>query len=132
MQIRQVFEERERRHRQEFENFLQKNRGNQYMTNLKMLQFKLYQYKEYVKLFANNYRSPLFRTTRKALWTAALSPSVTLLFFVVFSPFSVLRGVMIGSVTVGSSFALLYHFGNELDYLARKDKGDLGFVIRYR
>ena len=102
------------------------------MTNLKMMQFKLYHYKEYVKLFANNYRSPHFRKTKKALWTAALSPSATLLFFVIFSPFSVLRGVMIGSMTAGSSFALLYQFGNELDYLARKDKGDLGFVVRYR
>ena len=121
MQIKQAFQERERRHREEFENFLQKNKGNQYLTNLKVLQFKLYHYKEYIKLFANNYRSQHFRTTKKALWLAALSPSITLLGFAIFSPFSVLRGVTISSVSFGATLALFVLFTNDLDRLARKD-----------
>ena len=40
--IRKNFVEREKKNKEEFENFLLKNKGNQYITNLYVLKFKLY------------------------------------------------------------------------------------------
>mgnify|MGYP006138956589 CR=1 FL=1 len=75
------FEQKERLHKEEFEHFLSKNKDNQYMTNLMLLKFRLYHYKEFIKLFVTHNSEPKFQKTKRSLYCSLAGPSITLLVF---------------------------------------------------
>ena len=54
-ELKKSFEEKEQFQREQFENFVKKNKDSMFLTNVKLLQMKCYHYKELLKLFANNF-----------------------------------------------------------------------------
>ena len=54
--LRKRIEEKEVEDKIEFENFAQKNKDNSFMSNLLILRMRLYHYKEFMKVYALNYR----------------------------------------------------------------------------
>ena len=102
------------------------------MTNLKIIRFKAYQYKELVKLFFNHYNQPSFQQTRKSLNYFFILPGVTMAGFNLLAPFSIFKGIAIYGVFFGSTVALMASFNFELDLIARKNSTALGDNVRYR
>ena len=130
--FKQKFDEQEKQQREEFEHFLKKNKDNYFLTNCKMLQMKLYHYKEFVKIFANNYQSDYFAKSKRSVYSILFLPGVTLACFNLLAPFSLFKPIFVYSSLFGCTFSLILSMSNELDYIARKDKGSLGKVVRYR
>ena len=130
--MEKLFKDKEDAQRREFEDFLRKNKDNQYLTNLKLIKFKAYQYKELIKLFANNFQNPQFQKSKKSIQQFLVLPGIVIAGFNLFAPFSIFRPIGKYGVFFGCMFSFVYQFHVELDYIARKNKEQLGNIVRYR
>ena len=54
--LRSRFEEQEANQRLKYEQFYQKNKDNDFLNDLMILKFRFYHYKEFAKIFANNFK----------------------------------------------------------------------------
>ena len=61
-----------------------------------------------------------------------MGPTVMLIGFHVVSPFSMFKPVGVISTLVGSLGCLVYSLHEEFDDISRRDKGELGQMVRYR
>ena len=121
--LKQKFEAKEKAHKEQFEYFFEKNKDNQYMTNLLLLKFRLYHYKEFLKLFISNNSDPKFEKSKRSLYCMLAGPSLTLLIFQIFSPFSIFRKIGINGMIFGTIGCFTMSIVDELDTIARKEKG---------
>ena len=83
-------------------------------------------------MFFNNYNDALFKKTKKSLNMFFILPGLTVAGFNLISPFSIFKGIGIYGVLFGTMGSLLFQFQTELDFIARKNKTDLGDEVRYR
>jgi hypothetical protein len=102
------------------------------MNDLMILKFRMYHYKEFVKIFANNFYSEGFEGTRHSFYAMLFLPTVTMTFFNLFNPFSVFRRIIVTSTLLGATFSVMLNLKEELGDLAQKDPGPLGEAARYR
>ena len=130
--LKAEFERQEKENRKDFENFVGKNKDNEFMTNLLIGRMRMYHYKEMLKLFALNYKSEAFQDSRHSVIAFLVVPGVTTLLFNIFSPFSIFRRIGIVSSFGGTLGAFIYNWKDELAELAKCDQGPLGAQIRYR
>ena len=124
--IRKQFERNEIEQRNTFENFAQRNKDNEFMTNMLILKMRCYHYKELLKIFALNYKSDTFVATKNSMYCFLIAPSVTALAFNIFSPFSIFKRILVVSAFGGSMLSFLFSFKDELAHIARKDQTMLG------
>mmetsp|Transcript_2580 Transcript_2580/g.4323 ORF Transcript_2580/g.4323 Transcript_2580/m.4323 type:complete len:91 (-) Transcript_2580:88-360(-) len=59
-------------------------------------------------------------------------PLASHLSFSIFSPFSIFKPIAFLSTILGTSFTFYLAISDDLDFIARKDKTNLGKVVRYR
>ena len=102
------------------------------MNDLMILKFRGYHYKEFIKIFANNFYSEKFEGTSHSFYAMMLLPTVTMTVFNLFNPFSVFRRILVVSSLFGSTFSLILNLKDELGDIASKDPGPLGEIVRYR
>ena len=97
-----------------------------------ILKFRCFHYKEFAKIFANNFYSENFEGTRHSFYALLFLPTATMTVFNLFNPFSVFRRILVVSSAFGSLFSLALNLREELGDLAQKDPGPLGELVRYR
>ena len=124
--LKKKFDEREKENKYVFENFLQQNKDNEFMTNMLILRSRFYHYKELLKVYAMNYKSDSFEATRNSMYCFLVVPSLTVLAFNIVSPFSIFKQLMVYSSFGGSAVCFYFSLKDELAMIARKDKTLLG------
>ncbi len=97
-----------------------------------ILKFRFFHYKEFAKIFANNFYLDNFEGTRNSFYALLFLPTATMTVFNLFNPFSVFRRILVVSSVFGSVFSLALNLREELGDLAQKDSGPLGELVRYR
>ncbi len=102
------------------------------MNDLMIIKFRLYHYKEFVKIFANNFYSDSFVSTRHSFYASLILPTVTMTYFNMFNPFSVFRPILVSSSLLGASLSIFLNLKEDLGDLAQRDPGPLGESTRYR
>jgi len=130
--VKADFERKEEENRKTFENFVLKNKDNEFVTNLTIARMRMYHYKEMLKLFALNYKSEHFADSRNSVYAFLLVPSLTTLAFNIYSPFSIFRQIAIVSSFGGTLGSFVFSWKEELSELAKSDDTILGAQIRYR
>ena len=93
---------------------------------------RFYHYKELLKVFALNFKSAKFESSRNSVYLFLAAPAVVALGFNIFSPFSMLRGVGI----YGTFGSVITCFGmslrEEMHAIAQNDGTEVWFEVRYR
>ena len=89
--LKQSIDQKEAENKQEFEKFLQKNKDNDYLTNMKLLRFKFYNYKELLKVFLINFQDERFQRSKRSTYLLFSAPSITLVLFTILAPFSIFK-----------------------------------------
>ena len=130
--LRLKFDEQEALQRTRYEHFYQKNKENEFMNDLMILKFRAYHYKEYAKIFANNFYSEPFTSTRHSFYALLFMPTFLMIGFNLLNPFSIFRKIAVLSSVSGSLIATALNLKEELGDLAQKDAGPLGEAVRYR
>ena len=100
------------------------------MNDLAILKFRAYHYKEFLKIFANNFNQ--FDSTRHSFYALLILPTTLMIGFNVLNPFSIFRSIAVFSSATGSLIACALNLKEELGDLAQKDAGPLGDVVRAR
>jgi hypothetical protein len=126
------FEEQERHDREQFEDFVQKSHDSNYLSNLKIMKFRMYQYKELLKLYALNYRQPIFADTRASMMAFMFLPGIVSIGFNFVSPFSIFRRIIVLSTFCGTFGSFLFSLKSELLDIGKSDETTLGHQVRYR
>ncbi len=102
------------------------------MNDLIILKFRGYHYKEFMKIFANNFYQPQFESTRHSFYSLLFSPTLLMIGFNILNPFSIFRRIAVVGVLGGSLIATVFNLKEDLGDLAKKDAGPLGDLVRYR
>ena len=102
------------------------------MTNLKIMKFKAFQFKELLKVYLSNINEPQFRRTRQSMLAMIVLPGFTIGAFNLVSPFSIFKGVITFASIFGTAGSFAYNLADDLDTIARKRQDKLGFIVRYR
>ena len=102
------------------------------MNDLMILKFRFYHYKEFAKIFANNFTQEQFTTTRQSFTALLFLPTLVMAGFNIFNPFSVFRGIAVVSSFCGSGLATVLGLKEELGEIASTDAGPLGDSVRAR
>ena len=97
-----------------------------------ILKFRTYHYKEFVKIFANNFYSERFDSTRHSFYCLLGMPTVLMIGFNLFNPFSVFRRIVVVSSLFGSMISNVLNLKEELGDIASNEMGPLGDLVRYR
>ena len=124
--IRKTFEKSEIERRHTFENFAQRNKDNEFMTNILILKMRGYHYKELLKVYALNYKSEEFAASKNSMYCFLFAPAIIALGFNIISPFSIFKRILVVSAFGGSVASFLFSFKEELAYIAKKDQTILG------
>lgn len=115
--IKARFVESENANRQQFEYFAKKYKDSDYMSNLLIAKMRFFHYKEMLKLFALNYKSPQFEGSKNSLIALLVAPSFLALAFNIVSPYSILRNIVMVSSFVGPSISFVLNLKDELNYI---------------
>jgi hypothetical protein len=102
------------------------------LNDLIILKFRGYHYKEFVKIFANNFYQPQFESTRYSFYSLLFTPTVFMIGFNIFNPFSIFRRIAVFGSLFGSIIATVFNLKEDMGELAKKDAGPLGDLVRYR
>jgi hypothetical protein len=97
-----------------------------------ILKFRMYHYKEFAKIFANNFSQPQFESTRYSFYSLLSTPTVLMIGFNIFNPFSIFRRIAVLGALFGSGIATVLNLKEDLGELAKGDVGPLGDLVRYR
>ena len=87
------------------------------MTNLLIARMRFYHYKEMLKLFALNYKSPLFEGSKNSVTALIIAPAFIALGFNIMNPYSMFRNMAIVSSFLGPSLSFLLNIKDELVYI---------------
>ena len=88
------------------------------MNDLIILKFRGYHYKEFVKIFANNFYQPQFESTRYSFYSLLFTPTVLMMGFNVLNPFSIFRRIVVMGSATGSIIATVLNLKEELGEIA--------------
>ena len=130
--LKKNIQEKEKENKSEFENFAQRSKDDSFLSNLKIMRMRFYQYKEILKLYAINFRDEKFSGTRNSMYAFLILPSVTSLTFNLVSPFSIFRSIAIFGAFGGCFISFFFNMKDEMSVLAMKDHSILGDKVRYR
>ena len=83
-----------------------------------ILKFRFYHYKEFIKIFANNFNQESFESTRHSFYALLSLPTILMIGFNLFNPFSIFRRIAIVSATAGSLMATVLNLKEELGDIA--------------
>ena len=92
---------------------------------------KAYNYKEFLKMFANNFNHEEFQGTRHSFYSIIFLPTIVMLAFNFVNPFSIFRRIAVFSATGGSFISFYFNLKDELMEQAKKDTV-IGAQIRHR
>ena len=76
-----------------------------------------------IKSFISNNSDPKFEKSKRSLYCMLAGPSLTLLTFQIFSPFSIFRKIGINGMIFGTIGCFTMSIVDDLDIIARKEKG---------
>ena len=102
------------------------------MNDLIILKFRGYHYKEFAKIFANNFYQPQFESTRFSFYSLLFTPTILMIGFNIFNPFSIFRRIVVLGSAFGSLIATALNLKEDLGDVAKTDAGPLGDLVRYR
>ena len=102
------------------------------MNDLMIVKFRMYHYKEFLKIFTNHFYSEDFSSTRSSVYCLLFLPTFMVAGFNFINPFSIFRRIAVGASFFGSAMAFYYNLKDELIDIAKNDAGPMGDVVRYR
>ena len=112
--IKHHFDESEKEQKKLYEQFPQKNLNNDYLNDLQILKFRLYTYKELLKLFTINMKSAAFESSRHAFYSCFILPIVVSTGFNLLNPFSMFRRMAITTSLCGSVISFYINLKEDL------------------
>ena len=97
---------------------------------MNIAKFRFYTYKEFLKIFTNNFNQEFFSGSRYSFYASLFSPTIVMIGFNLINPFSMFKRIAIFGCGMGSMVSFYFNLKDELGDLARNDEGPLGDQIR--
>ena len=91
------------------------------MTDLTLFKFKMYENKELLKIFGNNFYSDKFKSSRNSFYCLLLLPTTLMIGFNLINPHSIFRRIAVFSSLGGSLISFCFNLKDDLHDEAKRD-----------
>lgn len=91
------------------------------MTNNTILNFRIFNYFQLLKIFSNHFHEEEFDTSRNSLYAAIFGPPAVLFGFFIVSPLSLYKNIMVFGSIVGSYANFFNSVSEDVRTLAKSD-----------